>query len=100
MDAYDVDGRIEYLALVFSTNSILGLYAAGPGTHFSLGGFSLMYTRSNLSLETPKEKDWTMREEGIEYFWGLGATDLLTMCANRLPYPMLAARFDFEVGIT
>jgi hypothetical protein len=38
-----------------------------------------MYTRSNLSLETPKEKDWTMREEGIEYFWGLGATYLLTM---------------------
>ncbi len=44
IDAYDVHGLSEYLASDFSTASGLGVYAAGPGTHFSLGGFSFMYT--------------------------------------------------------
>jgi hypothetical protein len=44
MDAYDVTGRIEYLAVAVSTTFMFGLYADGPGTHFSLGGFSLIYT--------------------------------------------------------
>jgi hypothetical protein len=54
------------------------VYAAGPGTHLSLGGFSLIYTYasysysndgldtlSNLSLETPNEKDWIILEFGM-----------------------------------
>ena len=42
MEAYDVEGLREYFAGVFSIASGLGVYAAGPGTHLSLGGFSLM----------------------------------------------------------